>query len=501
MIPHHAKPGRSFRRPLTYVFREDRLPELVGGNMAGEEPSSLTAEFEAIHGMRDDIDKPVFSVSLSLTRGERLSSHTWHQLSEDYLHGLGYENSAWVSIRHRNTDLDHAHLLASRIDYTGRWVNAAFERVRAFRVIDDICRRYDLVQVATRRPGTSLSRGDLAQFEDTCQVNANDRLAEHIRWAGRGAPGFGEFVDRLTAQGVGIHIHRQPDGQPRGVSFHWEGIDCRGGSLGRRMTWNGLQLSLGLRYEAARDEPAFRRAQERPLSRRLAAPLDVPVSPVATNTSLATRYSNRVTEIVRAELAARTAEAMRQHGRIVNLIARTREDCNRHLALRSEIEDRSLRLEQALPRILAAKSPDLERLQEWIRRGNFDEARRRLDRDFAKSGHRPSVVTRRPSDSRVAVLAVGRELDELAGLGARLAATAPQLARLERRLERAEAIERIRRRTASLLPPLQRSVNAFDVAAQRLAQDLAPLVARGAVAPVRWAMRLAARDDEASRGR
>jgi len=268
MIQRIAKPGRSFRKALAYDLRDDRIPELVGSNMAGEEIDSLAAEFAEVRWLRDDLSKPVFRASLSLAPGERLSSGAWRALSGDYLHALGYEQAPWVAIRHRNTRLDHVHLVASRVDFQGWRIDPSFELPRGLATSQELSRRYGLTAVGPGSENRAPSRGDLARFERSGQVAIKDRLAEHVRLAARDRPTLGEFVARLAAQGVEIRIRPGEDGEPQGVSFSLDGVACRGGSLGRAMTWRGLQRALGCAMSG--------RAMPRPCGARSA--LDLPES-------------------------------------------------------------------------------------------------------------------------------------------------------------------------------------------------------------------------------
>jgi len=211
------------------------------------------------------------------------------------------------------------------------------------------------------------------------------------------------------------------------------------------------------------------------------------------------RYRARVTAVVRADLTHRTEAVMHKRARAGRLIGRLRAAADHHRVATDELCSRTLQLEEALPRLIATRGRPLEDLQRLVREGRYTAAERWLAEAMVSLPRHGEPKQR--ADSRLVLNATRRELTELATLRAHLGATEPQRLRLERHLARAEQIDQFLRRTAGLLPPLARPTRSFEAAAQRLAQELAPVIARGAASPLRWVSRLAARDDEASRGR
>jgi len=72
---HGKLPGEEAGDGPAYARGERH--RVIGGNMSGQTPRELAAEFGAIRRQRASISKPVHHVSLSAAEGERLTIEQW----------------------------------------------------------------------------------------------------------------------------------------------------------------------------------------------------------------------------------------------------------------------------------------------------------------------------------------------------------------------------------------------------------------------------------------
>lgn len=84
--------GAGFRGTLAYTLAPEHKPEIVAGNMSGQDASSLAREFAAVRQLRPDVEKPVVHVSLSFDPGRadrqgdrQLQRQELARLATDYL--------------------------------------------------------------------------------------------------------------------------------------------------------------------------------------------------------------------------------------------------------------------------------------------------------------------------------------------------------------------------------------------------------------------------------
>ncbi len=89
----------------------------------------------ATRNLKPDAANPVKHFSLSLPLGERLTSDQWEKVAHRYMEEMDYGNCQWVAYRHNDTEKDHIHIAASRIDLDGKLVRESFEREKSQRLI------------------------------------------------------------------------------------------------------------------------------------------------------------------------------------------------------------------------------------------------------------------------------------------------------------------------------------------------------------------------------
>lgn len=278
--------GGGFRGTLAYTLAPEHRPDIVGGNMAGPDVSSLAREFAAVRQLRPDVEKPVVHVSLSFDPGRpgrqgdrQLRREELARLAEDYLKRMSYDPDRvqWVAIEHRDRPHQHVHLVISRVRLDGTLVRQEW---RDFRRNKDVCqeleRDYRLRSVdRTREPlSRAPTRGEDRMLRDRGILSEKLQLKGLIREAAQGRPTMTEFLTRLQTRGVQVRPNMARTEHVSGISYRLEHVAVKGSHLGRAYSWEGLQRTFGVRYNPERDLAAVQRAVRRtqsqgpPLRRR-----------------------------------------------------------------------------------------------------------------------------------------------------------------------------------------------------------------------------------------
>ena len=258
--------GKGFRGVLNYVFGRAKSPELVGGNMYGEDPRALAQEFGEWRELRPGLTRAVFHSSLSLPHGpsgrEELTDAQWRDVAERYLEHLGYGRSPFVVVRHRDTEHDHVHIVAARIGADGRAVSDSHDYRRGEEVLRALEREYGLTQVKSAHEvdKSALRTGEIRQIERTGEVSTRLRLQDLLDRAAADRPSMSVFLERLREAGVEAVPRVATTGHVSGISYGLEGASFRGSALGRSYSWRGLQERLGVDYQPERDLSAVRAA-------------------------------------------------------------------------------------------------------------------------------------------------------------------------------------------------------------------------------------------------
>lgn len=102
------------------AFEAGERHRVIGGNLSGETRAEMSEEFRAISRQRPDIEKPVHHASLSAGEKDRLTIEQWNEIAERYIEKMRFKDCPYVVIQHRDGNVDHIHILVSRVGHPGK---------------------------------------------------------------------------------------------------------------------------------------------------------------------------------------------------------------------------------------------------------------------------------------------------------------------------------------------------------------------------------------------
>ncbi len=154
-----ATSGSGFLGTLLYLFhghREeaggDKDARIIGGNMAGETARQLSREFGQLRKLRPSLGKAVAHFSLSFSPEERsLNDEELGQIAGEFLAGMGFEQAAYVCVRHHDTEHQHAHIVACRASLDGKTISDSHTYRRAEAVARQLEIQHGLMQLTTTK--------------------------------------------------------------------------------------------------------------------------------------------------------------------------------------------------------------------------------------------------------------------------------------------------------------------------------------------------------------
>jgi hypothetical protein len=99
------------------------------------------------------VSEPVFHASLRLPEREtgRLSDRDWGEIGREYAERKGFGNAPYVVVCHGR---DHAHIVASRVDFDGARIDAWRDRYRSQEILREVERQRGLEHPRERTPAT-----------------------------------------------------------------------------------------------------------------------------------------------------------------------------------------------------------------------------------------------------------------------------------------------------------------------------------------------------------
>lgn len=196
-----AVKGSGARGVLNYAIEKEGS-EKIGGNMAGDTPRELSAEFSASRRLRPNLGKAVHHVSLSLGDGERLTDAQWRKVADTYREKMGFEGSQFVLVRHSDQDHDHVHLIQSRIRLNGSVVNDSKDYERQEEVMRQVEREFGLESGERQSTRRALTKGEIAKAERTGEAPTRARLHAACCMARDHASDLAVFRSVLEDRGV-----------------------------------------------------------------------------------------------------------------------------------------------------------------------------------------------------------------------------------------------------------------------------------------------------------
>lgn len=245
------------------TMSKDPLPGVLQGDES--DLTEMIREFDQVETLRRfSIDsekaiKPVFHAMLSLRPGESLTTPQWRQAVTKYMTDLGFdETTQFVSVMHQDKDHQHVHIVANRIrlDDTFSMVKDSNERSVSLESVSGIEDRFNLSKAPKPKDtwGVSITHAELQ-----ASIRDNDlplkhkmiaKIAGAIEATNAIQGDMFDFVRALRKQKVYINLTLNDEGQPKGISFEFDGKHISGRQLKRsRLTWHKLITQEGIHYD------------------------------------------------------------------------------------------------------------------------------------------------------------------------------------------------------------------------------------------------------------
>lgn len=264
----------------------DPLPGILAGDETGVQ--EMIRELDSVEAMRrmsidsDKPIKPVFHAMLSLRPGESLTATQWRSAVQKYLGDLGFdETNQYVAVMHQDKDHQHVHIVANRIrlDETFGMVKDSNERSVSLNSVSEIEDRFGLEKAPKPKDtwGVALTHAEVKASIRDGELPQKHRMIAKIAGAIERTQSIGgdmfDFVRALRKQKVYIHLTLNESGQPKGISYEFDGKHISGRQLKRsRLTWQKLITQEGISYDpetihelqreiARRDQDEYQRAE------------------------------------------------------------------------------------------------------------------------------------------------------------------------------------------------------------------------------------------------
>lgn len=245
------------------TMSRDPLPAVLRGDES--DVLEMIREFDQVETLRrfsidsDKPIKPVFHAMLSLRPGESLTTSQWRTAVQTYMTDLGFdETNQFVAVMHQDKDHQHVHIVANRIRLNDDFsmVKDSNERSVSLDSVSGIEDRFGLTKAPKPKDtwGVSITHAELQ-----ASIRNNDlplkhkmiaKIAGAIEATNQAQGDMFTFTRLLRKQKVYINLTLNDEGQPKGISFEFDGKHISGRQLKRsRLTWHKLTTQEGIHYD------------------------------------------------------------------------------------------------------------------------------------------------------------------------------------------------------------------------------------------------------------
>jgi Relaxase/Mobilisation nuclease domain len=252
MIGNISK-GADFSGLFDYLLANNKEAVIIGGNVGGQSPNELTAEFLAFACLNDRVRKPVNHISIGFAPQDgEIDREIQTRIADRIALEMGYGNSQYLVVAHGRSDPghdamhehDHIHIVANAVNLEGRWVND----FQNFRVLENILRAIEKDE-GLRQIKSSWEAGKRAPTHGQAQRHKRelrevaagarevailpviDRLQTAIDAAAGECSSVVELAEKLAELGIETRLKLTRTGLVRGISYQMEGIKFQGNQL------------------------------------------------------------------------------------------------------------------------------------------------------------------------------------------------------------------------------------------------------------------------------
>ena len=251
--------GKGFAGCISYCLEDKKIKngvnrdeylvknraEVLQHNLCFGDKKNLCTQFNDVRKLNPKQSRPVMHITLSLAPGEILDRSLLLEIVDECANEFGFENNQFFSVRHLDTEHQHLHIVANRINLEGR-TNVTDSN--NFKKMAGFCRKmeskYGLLQVASPRAFLPKEQ-KLIPRNDSRKNNIREVLQEALR----DCKSLDAFYK--SAENKGIEVIKT-----RGIAFIDEkGVKVKGSDIGlslqvieKQLKRNSLALETGTKF-------------------------------------------------------------------------------------------------------------------------------------------------------------------------------------------------------------------------------------------------------------
>ena len=230
--------GRGFKGVINYVFDKDKAQLLYAEGVRTKNKESVISSFIAQSSV-NPISKPVAHISLnfSVQDKEKLTDAVMAKIAIEYMKQMGYDNTQYIVVRHRDREHPHLHLVINRINYDGKRISDKNEKFRSTKVCMELTKKYGLYIA----PGKENVKRHRLKEPDKTKYEIYDAIKATIPKC----KSWEDFTTALEKQGVAIDFrYNGSTNKIQGIRFEKNGYSFNGSQIDRSCSYSKIDFQL-----------------------------------------------------------------------------------------------------------------------------------------------------------------------------------------------------------------------------------------------------------------
>ncbi len=238
------KKRASFARVVNYVNNPKKARLIDSKDVRLDDNATIA---RSMQGQADDkpgrkLTNPVYHISLDFAHEDapKLTDALMVEIAREYMRRMGITNTQYIVSRHTDTEHQHLHIVANRVDNDGNTISDSNDKARNVKICKALTREY----------GLHFSKGKMNVKRD--RLRGKDKVKYQIYDAIKAAlprcNSWSDLCDRLAKQGIGVHFkYDRSKGKILGVSFTKNELSFCGSRIDRSMSFYKLDRLFGSR--------------------------------------------------------------------------------------------------------------------------------------------------------------------------------------------------------------------------------------------------------------
>ncbi len=257
--------GKSFRGALRYNLEKVRTKgaKILDTNFSSVTENAVMKEIFLVRMLRPGLSKYFYHTSLNFPQEENLSDQKMTAIAKDFLYDSGFTQHQYILFRHHDAEHPHVHLLVNRIGFDGSIISDSNDYAKAEEILRGLEVKHRLREVPSSKytKERAVTHDELEMMKRTKAPSVKVKLHVQLKNILKQKLTTDQFIVALEKRGINVLFNQATTGYISGISFGYEGMLFKGGSLGNDYKWSSLKNSIN--YDLERDRESIMQANAR----------------------------------------------------------------------------------------------------------------------------------------------------------------------------------------------------------------------------------------------